>query len=146
MTYFLFVQDLHGIVGFVGFMLHQHHPPEAPCAEGLQTVEILQTCRVLKRSNFIQLYLNVWTRVPKFWHWSTQYLELEEAPFLTIVLCIYQSWMSKLRNPTCKREQENNSLYFYFSVYSLNEHDIISVEVCGLYTTHLPASSSALSF
>lgn len=59
MTYFLFVQNLHGIVGFVGFMLHQHHPPEAPCAKGLQTVEILQTCRVLKRSNFIQLYLNV---------------------------------------------------------------------------------------
>ena len=58
-THFLFVEDLHGVVVLLVFVLRQHHPPERARPEGLHPVEVLQACCVLKQTN---IPLNSWPK------------------------------------------------------------------------------------
>ena len=48
-VYLLFVQDLHGEVELFVLVLRQHDASEGAGAEGLQPVEVLEACRILKK-------------------------------------------------------------------------------------------------
>lgn len=43
----MFVQDLHGEVVPSLLVFHQHHPPEGACAEGLDSIKVIQTGCIL---------------------------------------------------------------------------------------------------
>lgn len=50
-TYFLFIQDLHGVELIWFFMFHKHNSPEWTSAERLEPVEVIQaSCALRKHS------------------------------------------------------------------------------------------------